>query len=269
MTFDNYYCGADEKPLDNLCENGGFTAIFKEIACVGDSLSSGEFAVKDDEGKMSYNDIFYYSWGQFIGRMTGSHVYNFSRGGMTAKEYIDSFADEKGFWDEDKKAQCYIIALGVNDTNRIREGNLKIGTTDDISDADSPTDTFAGYYSAIIARYKKISPNAKFFLVTIPRSDYDSQEHTEIYDKLRELIYKMSEYFDNTYVVDLRKFTPVIDEKFVSHFYLFGHLTPQGYKIFADIISSYIDYIIRKNPRDFAAVGLIGSFAEDKVKFVK
>lgn len=268
MTFDKYYPADNEKPLDKLTQNGGFTAIFKDIACVGDSLASGEFAVKDDEGNMSYNDIFYYSWGQFIGRATGSKIYNFSRGGMTAREYFNSFAEEKGFWDPEKRAQCYIIALGVNDASRIRENNMVLGTEDDISDDfENPADTYVGYFSAIVAKYKSISPNSKFFLITTPDSQYDPAD--DIYDQQRELLYKISEFFSNCYVVDLRKYAPKIDEKFVSHFYLCGHLTPQGYQIFGEIISSYIDYIIRKNPRDFAGVGLVGSFAEDKIKFVK
>ena len=32
-----------EKPLDQLILNGGFCGIFRTIACIGDSLSSGEF----------------------------------------------------------------------------------------------------------------------------------------------------------------------------------------------------------------------------------
>lgn len=32
-----------EKPLDNLVTGGGFASIFRTIAVVGDSLSSGEF----------------------------------------------------------------------------------------------------------------------------------------------------------------------------------------------------------------------------------
>ena len=50
-----------------------------------------------------------------IARKNGLKGYNFSRGGMTAKEYIESFAESQGFWDKDKACQAYVIALGVND----------------------------------------------------------------------------------------------------------------------------------------------------------
>ena len=52
---------ASERPLDNIAEDGGFCAIFRRIACVGDSLSSGEFEQVDAEGKKSYHDMFEYS----------------------------------------------------------------------------------------------------------------------------------------------------------------------------------------------------------------
>ena len=89
----------NENPLDRLDPTGGFTAIFRTIGCIGDSLSSGEFEATDPEtGNKTYHDTFEYSWGQFLARMTGSRVWNFSRGGMKAKEYWNSFAESKGFW---------------------------------------------------------------------------------------------------------------------------------------------------------------------------
>ena len=78
----------NEKPFDNIAVNGGFTSIFRTIGCIGDSLSSGELE-SNEIGKIGYHDYFEYSWGQFIARDAGCKVYNFSRGGMTAKEYIE------------------------------------------------------------------------------------------------------------------------------------------------------------------------------------
>lgn len=51
-----------EKPLDNLVKDGGFASIFRTIAVVGDSLSSGEFESQKD-GVKGYHDYFEYSWG--------------------------------------------------------------------------------------------------------------------------------------------------------------------------------------------------------------
>ncbi len=115
MNLENIFKNENEKPLDNIPADGGYTAIFRTIACVGDSLSSGEFEADNKNGGSSYHDMFEYSWGQFMGRMCGSRVINMSRGGMTAKEYCESFADANGYWNPKYAAQCYIIALGVND----------------------------------------------------------------------------------------------------------------------------------------------------------
>ena len=103
MKLNDYYSiNNEEKPLDNLVVDGGFVGIFRKMAFVGDSLSSGEFEALDAQGKRSYHDMYEYSWGQYIARMCGNTAYNFSRGGMTAKEYCESFAEENGFWDKDK-----------------------------------------------------------------------------------------------------------------------------------------------------------------------
>ena len=74
-----------EKPLDKLVINGGFCGVFRTIACIGDSLSSGEFESLNNDGQRGYHDYFEYSWGQYMARDIGCTAYNFSRGGMTAR----------------------------------------------------------------------------------------------------------------------------------------------------------------------------------------
>ena len=97
MDYEKLYFDENEKPLDKMVSDGGFCGIFRTIACVGDSLSSGEFEVKLQNGT-AYLDMFDYSWGQYIARAAGCKVYNFSRGGMTAKEYCDGYAAAMSFW---------------------------------------------------------------------------------------------------------------------------------------------------------------------------
>ena len=90
----------DEKPLDRLVEGYSNTSIFRTIGFIGDSLSSGEMESRNEEGKPGYHDYYEYSWGQYIARKNGLTAYNFSRGGMTAKEYMESFAEKNGFFAE-------------------------------------------------------------------------------------------------------------------------------------------------------------------------
>ena len=252
MNLKNIFENSDEKPLDSIPLDGGYTAIFRTIVCVGDSLSSGEFEADNGNGGSSYHDMFEFSWGQFIARMCGSKVYNMSRGGMTAKEYCESFAESKGFWEPKYAAQCYIIALGVNDLLGQKQ---ELGTTDDIS---SDKKSFAYYYAEIIEKYKKIQPRAKFFLMAMPREG-ENDANYEIKKKCLNLLNDFAKKYDNTYVLDLFNNAPVYNSQFKEKFYLRGHLNPAGYLLTAKMTAAYIDYIIRHNMKDFKEVGFIGT----------
>ena len=256
MDFKNYYLTEGEKPLDKILPDAGFTSIFRTIGCVGDSLSSGEHESTDESGtRKGYHDYYEYSWGQYIARTAGCKVYNFSRGGMTAKEYVQSFAESKDFWNPDLACQAYILALGVND---ILNQKQPIGDISDINfeDYTKNADTFCGWYAAIIQRLKKIQPKARFFLMTIP--DGNDRGTREQRMEHAALLYKLAEVFDFTYVIDLFKYAPVYDEEFMRHFYLGNHLNAAGYVLTAKMVMSYIDYIIRSAPEDFTQVGFIG-----------
>ena len=263
MDWNNYLYPENEKPLDRLACGYSRTSVFRKIAFVGDSLSSGEFETRDAAGKAHYHDLYEYSWGQYIARKNGLTAYNFSKGGMTAKQYIETFAESRGFWSPDLAAQAYVIALGVND---VYNKHMPIGSIDDVdvNDWRNNADTFAGYYGAIVSRYKEISPEAKFFFVTFPRSDRaDSEDATR---EVISLLDKFTDVFDNSYVIDLCQYGPLYDGRFRERFYLHGHMTPDGYILTAELIDSYIDYIVRHNPRDFKQVGFINSGIEhDKI----
>ena len=258
MNINDYYMAEHEKPLDRIVPDGGFCGIFRRICCIGDSLSSGEFEIVDDDGKHSYYDIYEQSWGQYISRMTGAEVYNFSRGGMTAKEYCESFADTNGFWSYRKSAQAYIIALGVNDLFGLNES---IGLIEDInfSDYTCNKDTFAGWYGMILSRVREISPDSILFLMTMPREETDSTECTEKKKAHAKLLHELADVIENTYVIDLYQYAPVYDKKFKDNFYCSGHMNAMGYFLTAKMVASYIDFIIRNNPEDFRKAGLIGT----------
>lgn len=259
MDITKYYAIPGEKPLDTIKPDGGFTSIFRTIACIGDSLSSGEFeTVNHENGSKNYLDLFEYSWGQYIARAAGAKVYNFSCGGMTAGVYMGGWAEGMGCFDPAKAAQAYIIALGVND---IINQHQEIGSVADIclDDPSKNKPTFAGQFGSIIQKYKTIQPKARFFLVTMPR---ESEYLWDPNDKLREehakLMHDLAKLFDYTYVIDLFEYAPVYDTDFKENFYLEGHLNAAGYVLTAQMMMSYIDYIIRSNPDDFTQVGLIG-----------
>lgn len=256
MNWENELYNKNEKPLDRLVDGYSNTSIFRTIAFIGDSLSSGEFETVDENGTRGYHDLFDYSWGQYIARKNGLKAYNFSRGGMTTKEYVETFAEANGMWDKDKACQAYVIALGQND---LFGSCMEIGSIEDIDGENYSNNkpTFVGYYAAIIKRYKEISPDAKFFFVTFP--NLDAPEKDDIILGMINALYSLAEYFDNSYVIDLHQYGPVYDERFRQKFNLHAHMNPSGYILTAKLIDSYIDYIVRYNPGDFKNVGFIGT----------
>ena len=256
MNLDNIFNNKNEKPLDNIVTDGGYCGIFRTIGCIGDSLSSGEMESRTEDGTPGYHDYFDYSWGQFMARDIGCKVYNFSMGGMGARQYCLTFAREKNYWSPQLECQAYIIALGVNDVSAFGK---ELGDVSDIdlSDYKNNAETFAGYYGQIIQRYKEIQPKAKFFLMTCPKGVVDN-DRAEAYDIHRELLYKLADLFDNTYVIDFRQYAPVYDEEFRKKFFMSGHMNAAGYRLTAKMTESYIDYIIRHNMDDFTQIAFVG-----------
>lgn len=247
-----------EQPLDRLVTDGGMCGIFRTIACIGDSLASGEMESIDKNGKTQFHDLFEYSWGQFMAREAGMTVYNFSRGGMTAREYMESFAESQQLFDPKKAAQAYIVALGCND---FFWGRYEIGSAEDICKEDPTKNkkTYMGYMGQILSRYHEISPDAKFFLVTLPRGNRWNEEDEAWARHQGELMYELAKIFDNCYVIDLNRYGPAYDAEFRSRFYMGGHMNAMGYRFTAKLMLSYIDWYIRRFPEDFREVGLIGT----------
>lgn len=243
----------NEKPLDNLVADGGFCGIFRTIGCIGDSLSSGELESFSDEGIAGYHDFYEYSWGQYLARNVGTKVYNFTKGGMTSRTFMESFGEKCGAWDT--PCQAYILALGVNDLSN--RSTMVLGDVSDIGTANN--NTFAGAFTNIIIKLKRKQPKAKFFLMTIPRTDNEDEEYRKNLDGHSEILYEIANRYKNCHVLDFRKYAPVYDADFRKKFFLGGHLNPMGYLLTARMTESYIDYIIRHNTDDFKQVGFIGT----------
>lgn len=249
----------NEKPLEKIRTDGGYVGIFRTIGFIGDSLSSGEHeSYKEGVGK-GYYDYYEYSWGQYIARTCGLTAYNFSRGGLTAKSFLE-YASYNLVFTKERACQCYVIALGVNDTHHLDVYKDGFGTMDDVdfSDYNNNKESFVGCYVGIIQRIRAVNPKARIFVVTTPTESPESELKAKYYEAIAELLRKLPEYFEFLYTIDLRKYAPVYDEKFGKVFFCGGHMNAMGYKFTADMISSYMDYYIRKYPEDFKQVAFIG-----------
>lgn len=257
MKIEGFYPHKNEKPLDQICENGGACCIFRKIAVIGDSLASGEFDSVQKNQSIVGHDIYEHSWGQYLGRMCGSVVYNFSRGNMTAMEFCETFADENDYWNEKYSADAYIIALGVNDLCNYHHpvGDLSDICTDNWRNNKK---SFIGYYAQIIQRYREISPKSKVFLMTMPEDVTRMAEGQREWSLAQvDAIKKIQKRFSQCWLIDLNKYGPVYDDEFHDRFFMGGHMSPYGYYLTACMVSSYIDYIIRNDPASFQEVGYI------------
>ena len=249
-----------ENPLAVPSIDGGYTAILGSVGCIGDSLASGEHEWIDDDGKHHYFDIYEYSWGQFLARKCGLKVLNFSRGGLTAHSFHEYAGYNQSFYPE-KACKAYIVALGVNDMKRIDNPDIYPDGFGDITDVDfhdynNNRKSFVGDYVKILQRIRELQPGARIFLFTIPRGNRDNEG---ICDKHAEFVRTLPEYFKYTYILDFRKYAPKYDEEFKQKYFLSGHMNAMGYKWTADMVATYIDYIIRHNVDDFRLIGMVGT----------
>lgn len=243
-----------EMPLENIKENCGFAGIFKEIGVIGDSLSSGEFESTDENGKVYYHDMYNYSWPAILERITGTKYYNYSRGGMSFKEFYESWAKQNNFWE---KRQAYIVDLGNNDLFVFRQN---VGSAKDINleDPSKNKDTYFGYMGKVLSKLKSLEKDARIFLVSL-QIDHTFKEKDEMAYYVLEEMKKVVKMYSFTYLIDMTTYGPVYDEKAREKFAMGFHPNAMGYYVYALAIGNYIDYIIRQNYKDFFEVPFIGT----------
>lgn len=251
-------------PSENtIIKDGGNLAIFKKIAICGDSLGSGEIAYGNATGEdtTQYKDMYEQSWIQFLGRSIGRDAYNFSRGGVSAKNFFtDSNEYVRHFENANYYSDCYFIALGHNDYNNVKRNwetqgyssmkdyeTVYIGSSSDInkSNPNANADTYYGNYAKIIQKIHQQVPHAKIFVVTMMNEN--------IYSAYNTAIRNMANIFDNIYVVDMAKYFPT----FPSWHYTQGHGNAMGYLAYSQRIATIVDYIIKTNREAFMYTSLI------------
>lgn len=132
--------------------------LFKNIAVVGDSYSSGELYVNDD-----YVDYYDISWIQLLARRHGLQATNYSKGGLTAKTWLTD-AKGKTKMDADTAKDLYFVYLGINDKLKMTSYTDGVGTKDDIG---TEKDSFYAKYSSIITNIKTKAPNAKIAIINM------------------------------------------------------------------------------------------------------
>lgn len=253
VLFLGLFSFAQENPIASISHDPGWCTIFHRWGFIGDSLCSGEHESERADGKITYNDIYEYSWGQRICAAVGATGENYSQGGETTRGWIDHFWNYPLNRNADIDAkvnlqQAYIMALGVNDFNSgMTLGN--VGTDVDFSDYSKNADTYVGNYCGIIQRVRSLQPQSRFFIVTMPEKQYEP---------FNAFLRTLPEYFDNLYVLDIAKYGPdYSDPEFRARYYRRGHLNAAGYQFTAWMFMTYINWIVENNLPDFGDIALV------------
>lgn len=247
--------------IDDITDNTYIPELyttFRHVGCIGDSLASGEVAshqTPDPQTGKDYrfHDLYDFSWGQCMARMSNNTYYNFSSGGLTTKSWLTTAKGASLAFDGQHACEAYIIGLGVNDKNYM--GTDYLGTIDDIdiSNYHNNEDTYYGNYGKIIQMAKELYPKAKFFLITNPKDGYTDWN---------QAVRNIANLFDNCYVIDL----------FVNHYADYndanslikkcsrqGHYNAIAYQYMAEIIKNDINKIMYDNPNEFKQVEFINT----------
>lgn len=197
-------------------------SLFQNIGIIGDSYASGELYVDGN-----YIDHYDISWGQILARKNGIKAINFSKGGLTTRDWL---ADDHGLslLSSSDPQDLYLIALGINDYSKL--GDAYLGVENDVN---TQANTFYGNYGKIITAIRAKAPQAKIVLSTM---SYDGQGTAHNYN---EAIKTLAQHFG----------LPVIEQNndalFTSDLYLNhmvgGHPTAPVYAAMANAFQRLIE----------------------------
>ena len=163
-----------------------------KMGIIGDSLASG--ATYDGTRTL---DHYEYSWGKHMERASGQIYKWFSFGGATTRSWLSNqtYGLSKAL-QEENYCNCYIMGLMVNDQWSL--GADYLGTISDIKDDFTQnSDTFYGNYAKIIQNITSVNPNAKFFVLTNPRSN------DGLYASYNQAVKDIANKFGNVYLIDM------------------------------------------------------------------
>lgn len=243
--------GNSTNPLAYIRRDAGMMSLFHTVGCIGDSLSSGECAYNSG-GETHYIDLYAFSWGQCLARMTGNTYHNWSAGGLTTKTWLaSSYATE--CFDGNHLCDAYFIGLGQNDKNT----SMTVGTTADIdlSDYTNNADTYCGNYGKIIQKIREVQPKAPIFVFIDPAPPSGDTSYNAVLPGIVAL-------FDNVWTIDLMTYGKALyteASEIIGSQLRSGHYSALGYQEMAFVIATYVDWIVRNNLEDFSQVEFIGA----------
>lgn len=212
---------------------GNDIIAFKNILCIGDSMTEGALNYKENGTLMSYFDSNI-NYPAYLKAMTNRGVTNKGSSGESTVSWYELHQN-----DDLSGHDACIIALGINDSRR---GNT-ITSEERISALNS-----------IIAKVKSDNPQIKIFLSTMINT-YKTDADVQVNNDIRTVATNNTD----VYLVDISKYGSIIKEVTNNYSDTASHLTAIGYRKLANHYFSYISWIMSRNTNDFAWVQFAGT----------
>jgi len=236
----------DERATNLENQNHTTCKIFRKVVCCGDSYTAGYIV---DSSGVAHETNEEYAWPHYMSTATGNTWVNCGKSGANVLTWQ---TNERGLPKAQSagKAQAYVVGLMLNDVAVDTTRYVELGTSADIG---TTAQTYYGGLSQIVEALATISPKAKIFICTCPRTN-------NLYPSYNQAVYDVVDYYKDTYAVhclDLLANADLYDIASLTGDLKSGHYTAIGYEQFAEIMCKIMSDYINEHITEFQDVPFI------------
>ena len=219
--------------------NHNTCSIFKKVCFCGDNLMAGE------------------SWVYFLRHITGGEYVNCAVSNTNAKTWL---ANDNGLekLKASGRAQAYIIAFGVNDSDTTGDYYLPLGTSIDIGTNEN---SYYAKMSKIVTECYAINNSADIFLFTCPDGEngqYDASRYNGYNQAVRDIATYYADKAPNVFCIDLAANKDMfVNDTSLTSDRVNGTYSALGYQQIAQIIGNLWSAYINSNVNNFRNVNTI------------
>lgn len=204
--------------------------MFNKVACIGDSYTEGAIEYKTSDGRTLQSIDSRYSYPTQLSKIANIQTVNLGHAGYTTTQWYNKYKDiDLSGYD------CAIIWLSINDWF-----NGKVFQKEQ--------------YVNIINKLRTDNKNIPIFCITNTKN-YLTTAYT-FNEEIKEVAIN-----NNCYIIDLGEYSDWTPK---SKWLNGSHPNAYGYYHNAEMINSYINYIIENNKADFYNLSFVGT---DKIDF--
>ena len=201
---------------------------FKNVLCIGDSLTAGRFDYKEGGTTLEFEDANL-SWPAFFAAISGRQTTNVGDAGETTKTWWEIHQN-----DDLSGHDACVIALGRNDY---------------VTGRETTSAERIQYMTNIVNKVKADNPQIKIFIRTLINY-YTGSGADAVNADMRTIAATLPD----CYLVDISAYGNL-----VSGQDNYSHCTAVGYQKWAECYFRYISYIMANNPADFKNVQFVGT----------